>query len=196
MADDKLEGPTTAVTFLGIRVDIRVDTVRFELTLPSDKLERIGELVRLWRGRRSGWHIDFDSLYLATYFMLLRSFSRTSYSYTTCTTFRPGLDRLTTMFTSMLRHEQTFCGGSNSYRSGVALCFSGSLLLLQFMYMPMPQARSALAVYGHHTFAFSCNGQLPGLQLTLLSKVGPSGGLGSTLGRAVALFTHLLPHRQ
>ena len=58
VADNKVDGPATSVTYLGILVD----TVRFELTLPPDKLERIGELVRSWRGNRSGWRIDFDSL--------------------------------------------------------------------------------------------------------------------------------------
>ena len=58
MAADKVEGPATVITFLGIRVD----TVRIELTLPSDKLECIGDLVRSWQGHRSGQRVDFESL--------------------------------------------------------------------------------------------------------------------------------------
>ena len=58
MAVNKVDGPTTIVTFLGIQVD----TVRFELTLPPHKLERIVELVRSWQGHRSGWRNNFDSL--------------------------------------------------------------------------------------------------------------------------------------
>ena len=80
------------------------------------------------------------------------------YSYTTCMTSRPELDRLTTMFTLMPRHERTLCGGSTSDTPGVALGSSGSPLLLQFMFKLTPQGRSVLAVCGHHTFAFSCNG--------------------------------------
>ena len=92
------------------------------------------------------------------------------YSYATCMTSRPEPDRLTTMFTLMPRHERTFCGGSTSDRPGVALWSSGSPLLLQFMFTLTPQSRSVPAVCGHHTFAFSCNGTLPGPQLTSSSR--------------------------
>ena len=58
VADNKIEGPATVVTFLGIRVD----TIRFELTLPAEKVNLIGDRLRAWRGRRSGRRSDFDSL--------------------------------------------------------------------------------------------------------------------------------------
>ena len=58
VAFNKVEGPATSITFLGIRVD----TVRFELRLPAEKIEFICELVRSWRGRSSGRASDFDSL--------------------------------------------------------------------------------------------------------------------------------------
>ena len=76
--------------------------------------------------------------------------------------------RLTTMFTLMPRHKRTFCGGSTSDRPGVALWSnsSGSPQFLQFMFTLTPQGRSVPAVCGHHTFAFSYNGPLPGPQLT------------------------------
>ena len=54
----KLEGPSTSVTFLGIVVD----TARFELRLPEDKLSRIRALVTTWIRRRSGRRSDIESL--------------------------------------------------------------------------------------------------------------------------------------
>ena len=58
VAISKIEGPATIVTFLGIIVD----TVRFELRLPEEKLSYIRGLVTQWRGRRSGRYKDFESL--------------------------------------------------------------------------------------------------------------------------------------
>ena len=55
---DKLEGPSTTVTFLGILVD----TVRLELRLPDDKLSRLRALVSGWLGRRSGRRSELESL--------------------------------------------------------------------------------------------------------------------------------------
>ena len=58
IATQKVEGPATVVTFLGIIVD----TDRRELRLPVHKLEYIGHLVSQWRGRRSGRVAEFESL--------------------------------------------------------------------------------------------------------------------------------------
>ena len=58
VAAHKVEGPATVVTFLGVIVD----TARFELRLPQQKLDLIRELVRTWRGRRSGSYRAFESL--------------------------------------------------------------------------------------------------------------------------------------
>ena len=58
VATHKIEGPATIVTFLGIVVD----TSRFELRLPGNKLDHMRSLVRPWRTRRSGRHKDFESL--------------------------------------------------------------------------------------------------------------------------------------
>ena len=58
VATQKIEGPATVVTFLAIEVD----TVRFELRLPQEKIERTCNLVALWWGRCSRWCEDFESL--------------------------------------------------------------------------------------------------------------------------------------
>ena len=58
VAVHKVEGPATVVTFLGIVVD----TIRRELRLPQAKLDYIRNLVRIWRGKRSGKYKDFESL--------------------------------------------------------------------------------------------------------------------------------------
>ena len=168
VADDKVDGPITVVTFLGIQID----TVRFELTLPPHELECIRELVRSWRGRRSGRHNDLDSLlghlsHAATIIQHGRVFLCHLYDIQA----RTGSGCLTTMFTLKPRHERTFCGGSISYRPGVALWSSGTPLFLQFMFTLMPHGCSLLAVCGHHTFDFSCNGPQPGPQLTSSSRV-------------------------
>ena len=41
---------------------IQVDTVKFELMLPADKVNLIGEHVRTWWGHHSGRRSDFDAL--------------------------------------------------------------------------------------------------------------------------------------
>ena len=58
VAVHKIEGPAPVITFLGIVVD----TVRFELRLPAPKVEYIRDMVRAWRGKRSGMRSDFESL--------------------------------------------------------------------------------------------------------------------------------------
>ena len=58
VAEDKIEGPATVVTFLGVQID----TIRFELRLTEEKVRFINDLVRSWLSRRSGRSRDFDSL--------------------------------------------------------------------------------------------------------------------------------------
>ena len=49
VAEHKTEGSATSVTFLGILVN----TVQFQLQLPSDKLSRLQVMIRQWLDRRS-----------------------------------------------------------------------------------------------------------------------------------------------
>ncbi|XP_066928822.1 uncharacterized protein [Clytia hemisphaerica] len=48
IAEDKLEGPTQVITYLGIEID----SLSFTIRLPSDKLTRLRELVSVWLGKR------------------------------------------------------------------------------------------------------------------------------------------------
>ena len=58
VAVEKIEGPVFVVSFLGIIID----TSNFELRLPGPKLDYTRDLVRTWRGRRTGKRGDFESL--------------------------------------------------------------------------------------------------------------------------------------
>ncbi len=58
VAFQKLEGPHTSVTFLGILID----TARMELRLPLDKLQRLRAMVSNWRGKRSCTRSELESL--------------------------------------------------------------------------------------------------------------------------------------
>ena len=58
VAQDKIEGPSTTITFLGIVID----TCRFELRLPGPKLVHIRQLVQAWHSRRSGRYKEFEFL--------------------------------------------------------------------------------------------------------------------------------------
>ena len=58
VAADKTVGPATVVTFLGVEVD----TVETELRLPLRKLEKLKELVALWRVRKGCRKRDLQSL--------------------------------------------------------------------------------------------------------------------------------------
>ena len=49
VAMEKVEGPATKLTFLGIQID----SVTFELSLPSEKLARTKQLVMSWQGKRA-----------------------------------------------------------------------------------------------------------------------------------------------
>ena len=58
VAVEKIEGPATIVTFLGVLID----TSRFELRLPEPKINYIRELIGTWRAKRSGRCNKFESL--------------------------------------------------------------------------------------------------------------------------------------
>ena len=49
VASHKLEGPAAVLTFLGILLD----TVRFEIRLPEDKLVRLRALLSEWQGKKA-----------------------------------------------------------------------------------------------------------------------------------------------
>ena len=49
LAYNKLEGPATDLAFLGIVLD----TVKLELRLPEEKLQRLGGMITLWQGKKS-----------------------------------------------------------------------------------------------------------------------------------------------
>ena len=55
MAWDKLEGPTTKLTFL-------VDSLAWEIHLPGEKLSALQDLVRQWVDRRSCTRRELESL--------------------------------------------------------------------------------------------------------------------------------------
>ena len=48
LASEKIEGPTTSLSFLGITID----TSRMEMRLPKDKLARIQEMLSQWLGKK------------------------------------------------------------------------------------------------------------------------------------------------
>lgn len=58
VAAHKTEGPSTTVTFLGVLID----TSRFELRLPADKLTRLQGLLREWLHKRSATRKELESL--------------------------------------------------------------------------------------------------------------------------------------
>ena len=51
LAEDKCEGPTTKLTFLGIEID----TISGALRLPQEKLERLNGTLAEWVDRRWCW---------------------------------------------------------------------------------------------------------------------------------------------
>lgn len=55
---EKLEGPGTSIVFLGIILD----TTNLELRLPDDKLQRLRQLIQVWKGKRSCTKRDLLSL--------------------------------------------------------------------------------------------------------------------------------------
>ncbi|KAL5477312.1 hypothetical protein EMCRGX_G024096 [Ephydatia muelleri] len=58
LALEKLEGPTTCLTFLGIEID----TITLELRLPEAKLQAVRTAAKAWYGRRSGTKRELLSL--------------------------------------------------------------------------------------------------------------------------------------
>ena len=58
LAEDKCEGPTTKLTFLGIEID----TISGVLHLPHEKLERLNGTLAEWVDRRWCWRRDLESL--------------------------------------------------------------------------------------------------------------------------------------
>ena len=58
LAHHKTEGPSTLLTFLGIRID----TVSYQLSLPPEKLGRLQELLRLWGKKKCCTKRELESL--------------------------------------------------------------------------------------------------------------------------------------
>lgn len=58
VAEDKLEGPSTLLSFLGLEID----TVAMELRLPAEKLRDLQILIRSWCGRRAASKRELESL--------------------------------------------------------------------------------------------------------------------------------------
>ena len=58
LAPEKQEGPTTTLTFLGIVID----TVRGELRLPADKLQRLLSAVDMWLSKKACTRRELESL--------------------------------------------------------------------------------------------------------------------------------------
>ena len=58
LAPDKLEGPTTCLSFLGLEID----TVAMELRLPTTKLTALQALIQSWLRRRSCTRRELESL--------------------------------------------------------------------------------------------------------------------------------------
>ena len=58
MASNKREGPTTCLTFLGIEID----TIKFELRLPAEKLTRLKAILHKWARLRSCRKRELQSL--------------------------------------------------------------------------------------------------------------------------------------
>ena len=58
IADHKRDGPTTCLTFLGIEVD----TIAGELRLPSDKMQRLKQLLLEWGNKKSCRRKELESL--------------------------------------------------------------------------------------------------------------------------------------
>ena len=57
VANHKTEGPSTSVTFL----DVTIDTMRWELRLPTAKVERLQRLVRLWCMKKACTRRELES---------------------------------------------------------------------------------------------------------------------------------------
>ena len=58
LAPDKQDGPTAVITLLGIIID----TIKEELRLPEDKLQRLIELAAKWEKRKTCTHRELESL--------------------------------------------------------------------------------------------------------------------------------------
>lgn len=58
VAEEKTEGPATEITLLGIKLD----SVKMQLRLPSDKLRKLRELVEKWRRRKACQKRELQSL--------------------------------------------------------------------------------------------------------------------------------------
>ena len=81
IAQHKTDGPTTALSFLGINID----TAEFKLSLPVDKIQRLQVLLYQWRSRKSCTRRELESFighlsHAATVIRPGRSFLRPLYS--------------------------------------------------------------------------------------------------------------------
>ena len=58
IAEDKVEGPSTSIIFLGIEID----TIKFELRLPAHKLQRLQSLIDHWMRKKAASKRELQSI--------------------------------------------------------------------------------------------------------------------------------------
>ena len=115
IAVHKTEGPDTILVFLGILID----TLKFELRLPTDKLTRLQQQLDAWSTKTSCRKRELESLlghlsHAATVMRYGRTFLRHLFS------LLPRAALTITTYTSHLEHVLTFCGGKYSCTVGMA----------------------------------------------------------------------------
>ena len=192
MADNKVEGPATIVTFRDSGLTPHDLSLRYHQTN--------------WSALENWWDYGGDvalagtttlSLYLATYLMLLWSFSRAVYSYVTCTTSRPGLG-------SPLPPCSPGCWGMNPpFVVGAPFVdLEWHSVLQAAPYFSNSCLHWRLGLVRHR----QCMNIIPLLSAAMVyylvcswhrhQGLSPSGGRGGTLGWALTPFSHFLSHWQ
>ena len=107
IAEDKVEGPSTSLVFLGIEVD----TVSGVLRLPAEKISELSLAIKSWLLRRTCTRQELQSLVGK-----LQHACKVR-----CSSSSRWLTDSTTTFASLKNSYQTWCGGTPSFRRGMAL---------------------------------------------------------------------------
>ena len=143
VATHKAEGPATCVTFLGILID----TQRFELRLPLDKVQRLRDLLRSWASRWACTRRELESL--------LGHLSHAA------SVIRPGRTFLRQLFglLTVAKKPGQFVRLNLSARADIAWwqCFLDSWNGLSFFPLPAPSVH----VFSDASSSFGCGAFVP-----------------------------------
>ena len=153
VADDKLEGPASTLTFLGLQLD----SLKLEIRLPDRKLAELQELIGQFQGKHFTTQKELESLVGKLAFA-----SRGRHLCDACSNCCQASGRITITYALTRSFSPTSCGGQHSFTPGMEsrLWSNTDIGSRTFTFQRMHPASLGVELCGHLAGS-SCGGQSP-----------------------------------